>query len=694
MITIVSGMYVKTLRPTKSPLSGDAERETGVTGSSSLDPILGDQTAADRGEASSTGVADIASATWSFQASTTLTGNLSLQSASGRLQQRFKMDNNKIASKLSFTQVNRPVVTENFLQGSEQESQTENFLQNSNASGLLDVLLVIDDSGSMKEEQTKLANKLLPLLSYVKDSDWNIGVVTTDPKEGCLRGLIKKSDRNAEQLFSSAVNAGVQGSGNERGIYQAVAGLKGECNQTGTWLRSNSTVAVLIVSDEDNCSVDGKDCAGDAWAKSDYLVNYLKSIRRVGVNARTYGLIWHPSQTQSACNTAFHPASVYADAITKTGGTWGSICDADYSQTLQSISYDLSVILRTQFALQHEPLGATLKVYVNGQLKTAGYKLSGNVLEFSEAPAAGASIKIQYSFMYDPPKQEFVLANAADPSSLLVYLDGEASKAFTYDAATMSIRFSSAPMVNEIKTVYRKAEALNKDFQIGLEAQTSSIRASVNGQANTNFSYNVKTGLVHFNIAPADGSQIDLSFEQVLDARLRYPIYAAQDQRSQVKVYDALTMKLLPVEIDGDEILFAAAQFQALREILVVYPIPGKQGMLIDLGREVNNESLIVRGNKSGLCQVSLLSVTAGIVDLSRCSFAASEAISIEFQYPGETKTSFDLGLLDLDLSEYRWKILLNGVETLDYSLVQNTLSFPSLAYDSRVDVSLYKITH
>ncbi len=674
------------------PYSSEDASAENSQGSTDLDPAQDDQTAADRGE-DGPELPAVAVARWSFQASTLAAGSLALDVSGGEIQQRFKMDNNLLSSKLDFNQVNRPVVTEAFLQGTDQLSKTENFAQSASASGLLDVLVVVDNSGSMDVEQTNLSGKLLPLLTYVKDSDWKIGVVTTDPKDGCLRGLIRKGDQNPEQLFAKAVSAGIQGSGNERGILQAVNGLKGECNQSGSWLRSNSTVAVLIISDEDNCSSNGGDCGSDEWAKADYLVNYLKGIRQVGTNARTYGLIWHPSVAKSACNTALNRASVYAEAIQRTGGSYGSICDADYSNTLRAISLDLSVILKTQFALQYAPYARSLKVYVNNQLQSSGYKLSGNVLEFTQPPAAGAAIKVSYEFSNEPPKNEFFLANAADASALQVYLDGAATTSYTYDAGARSVRFNNAPMVYEIKAVYRKAGELKADFRIGTSAKPTSVRVSVDGTATTAFTYSTATGLVRMNQSPKDQAVVSISFDQQLEPKLRYPIYAAAEMRNQVRVYDAKTKRPIAVTVDGDEIVFPLQQFTALRDVLVVYPAMGSKSLLVDLGRSILEDSLKVKGLKSGVCDASLLTLNGSAVDMSRCSFSANEGVLISFTYAADHQNSFELGPLDLDLSQYRWQVAINGTESKDFSIDQGLLSFTTLPVNAKVEVSLFKIT-
>src|SRR5690606_41180852 len=61
-----------------------------------------------------------------------------------------------------------------FQQGVSGSNKTDTFMQTTQT-GVLDVLIVIDNSGSMAEEQNNLAGKLQPLLSYVQGADWQIG---------------------------------------------------------------------------------------------------------------------------------------------------------------------------------------------------------------------------------------------------------------------------------------------------------------------------------------------------------------------------------------------------------------------------------------------------------------------------------------------------------------------------------------
>ncbi|MCX6124784.1 MAG: hypothetical protein NTV34_08550, partial [Proteobacteria bacterium] len=106
----------------------------------------------------------------------------------------------------SFVQVTRETRTVTANQGSKGATSNESY--NVSARGVLDLLVVVDNSGSMAEEQNNLSQKLKPLMSAVKDSDWQIAVTTTDPDDRCVTSLIKKNDLFAETRFKSAVNAG------------------------------------------------------------------------------------------------------------------------------------------------------------------------------------------------------------------------------------------------------------------------------------------------------------------------------------------------------------------------------------------------------------------------------------------------------------------------------------------------------
>lgn len=290
------------------------------------------------------------------------------------------------------------------------KTKTENLLEKfvqAGKRGSADILIVIDDSGSMKEEQDNFSTKMNDLLLSLKDADWQIGIINTSVKldssgnDRCDLKLIKSSDANNEENFAKAVTASLNGASNEEGIRQAVNGLK--CKEN-PWVRKDATVAVLILSDEDNCSKNGSDCPKHPAKSETYLIDYVeKDLQRtVGVNAGFYGIFSPPA---NHCSTAQNDGVIYQRLVDykATGMTYGNICDASYKSTLEGISRNIATLLDSKFQLKGTPDQGSLVVSgkkANGDALTAAdYSLSGMDLIFKKGsePALGSEIEVKYS---------------------------------------------------------------------------------------------------------------------------------------------------------------------------------------------------------------------------------------------------------------------------------------------------------
>ena len=136
---------------------------------------------------------------------------------------------------------------------------------------MIDVLLVVDNSGSMREEQEKLASGLKGLLDGLRSAgltDYHIGVVTTDvddPKEsGRLQGTPsfvtgKMKPADALTALTSAVKVGTGGTSYERpldAMRKALSSPLSTAHNKG-FLRARAALAVLFLGDEDDCSHNG-----------------------------------------------------------------------------------------------------------------------------------------------------------------------------------------------------------------------------------------------------------------------------------------------------------------------------------------------------------------------------------------------------------------------------------------------------
>jgi hypothetical protein len=415
-----------------------------------------------------------------------------------------------------FTQISLPVETVIYTQKTSGEPQSEDFEQGE--WGKLDLLIVVDNSGSMDEEQKNLASKLQPLLSKVEKADWQVAVVTTDPADGCQRSLIKKNDVFASSRFSLAVRAGTRGSGIEKGIYQAVRGLGGADCGSLNWVRPDSTVAVLIVSDEDNCQIDaqsGYDCVGDAYRDGKYLTDYLATIRTVGEDARVYGLIWEASQ--ATCIDAMGQGLEYSKVVAASNGTSGSICSSDYTSTLTKISEDVAKILKYEFDLANMPEPGSLKIKVDGQDWTK-FTLVGQQVKFTEPPPYGSKVDVSYKYGANgEPQKQFKIAQPAVGKSIKVTVNGvEVKDGYTWDEKLNRVEFATPPAEKaDIRIEYKEKDGLEEYFEISNKVDPATVRVFVNGQVESNFEYVKEKKAVRINPPPPESASIKITFVEL-----------------------------------------------------------------------------------------------------------------------------------------------------------------------------------
>lgn len=276
-----------------------------------------------------------------------------------------------------------------------------------------DILFVVDDSGSMAVEQANLAANFSSFIdalaaSPVKD-DFQIGITTTSVDRnvttgtpatvdatfdgaaaGCtayaghaypagrlitvdaatnLQGnggstrLLTAGSSTLVQDFTRNVHVGVCGSGKEQGLRAAQLALSEPLlsGANAGFLRPGSRLAVVIVSDDDDCSDPG-DGQGHPLAvpgeapvceqKAEQVGDFVQFLKGpLGGEARdvvvaVIAAVDPVSKAPAKCtiasstNTAENAAPRYVDFATAFGtkSAVASICDANFGSTLQTIA--------------------------------------------------------------------------------------------------------------------------------------------------------------------------------------------------------------------------------------------------------------------------------------------------------------------------------------------------------------------
>lgn len=293
----------------------------------------------------------------------------------------------------------------------------------------VDVLFVIDNSGSMGEEQDNLDDNFTRFINGAQqfNNDYQIGVVTTDMEDegdsGKLQGgqgRILRRGPNIESDFGRIVSVGTGGSGTERGLEAARAALsdplafdtgvacqsdsacvapdtcvQGVCGGYNRgFIRQNAALEVIFVSDEDDFSD----------ASLNFYVDFLKNIKGFRNEALFHAsaIVGAENGRASSCTGAGGDASAgsrYVEVANRTNGRVFSICSSDFAGPLQEIG-NRAFGLPIQFFLSRPADQSTIEVAVDGSNRPSGwsYDSPSNSVVFEEAsvPQPGDTVRVEY----------------------------------------------------------------------------------------------------------------------------------------------------------------------------------------------------------------------------------------------------------------------------------------------------------
>ncbi len=640
----------------------------------------------------------------SFQASTTKEASFRFVLEPKSVKMDFTLEDNLAPVKDTFSQINRNLLTDTFTQGNAGTPVKEEFDQAARK-GLTDILVVIDNSGSMKEEQANLATKLNELLVSIKDANWQISVITTatavpsgvsvntlaaEGKELCNTTLIKAGEVDATTKFAAAVNAGISGSGNEQGIRQSVVGLR--CTEK-PWVRSSSTLAVLIVSDEDNCSLDGGDCGTLPWAKETYLINYVENTlgRTIGKNAGFYGIV---APSKALCSTAGNPAPQYLRLFDyKANGAvnYGNICDASYKTTLNRISDSIALLLNNQFELKAAPDANSLKLslqLLNGTIQaldSSSYTQSGKVITFlaGKEPPAGSKVIAEYKVGAKPILTSFALTQDPAAGTVVAKVNGAMAAAGSYAVSGRTVTFTQAPAdMATITLDYRENKALLDRFKTTAPPLADSLKVSVNGLATTNYTFDAAKSEVVLKSIPADGQTVDLAYNKSTGPRLAYTLPVSKDGRN-FKIMDGAT----PISFtqSGSIFTISADVHKAGKTLTLSYDLPDGATRAFELGRMPAPGSADIVSTQ-GNCD---LGMGLDILDdklISTCAVTAAMEFTLTYKYTEILNVFQVMGIENPEVGQ--WTVYVNGEATREYvrngsSITLNQEPLP----DARIDI-------
>ncbi len=332
---------------------------------------------------------------------------------------------------------------------------TDNIFQQapSSSNSKVDILWVIDNSGSMATSQTNLATNFPSFISGFssRNLDFKMAVTGTDayvalptmttiynspswpylrtqsqPLWGKFRDgwathtgqfILDPLTSNLNTTFVSNVTLGTGGLGDERPFQSMKTTLNSSYNSG--FLRPDSFLAVIMLTDEDDFSndtasyLDGQYSNPAVHTVASY-VQYLDTLTGSTPTVRRYNI--HSIAIQdTTCLTQLNSSfggrriaqrvNALADA---TGGLKASLC-GDFATQLQAIA-DNILQLSTQFYLSRIPNPSTIQVYVNSALvpeaatnpgpSVGGWRYDSNansiIFSGDYIPPAGSTIQVNF----------------------------------------------------------------------------------------------------------------------------------------------------------------------------------------------------------------------------------------------------------------------------------------------------------
>ncbi len=299
----------------------------------------------------------------------------------------------------------------------------------------VDILWVIDNSGSMQSSQTNLANNFN---SFIQDFvtlkyDFRMSTTTSDTwfeqynsnqlyssrwRTGNRTGstptnsgvfVMDKNTPSLNSVFTTNATVGINGNGDERAFASLQRSLSNSAN--ADFRRSSAFLAVVIVSDEEDFS------RTDSSFSENYndpklipvnnYVSYLDTL--TGSNSTNRKDAYQVNAIyikDSACLASLNNSSQkiavrYGQIADATGGVKASLCDP-FTTVLQSIK-DKILVASAVFKLDRQPQPGSILVKVNGtQLSESSttwqYDATVNSIRFApeSVPAADDNIQITY----------------------------------------------------------------------------------------------------------------------------------------------------------------------------------------------------------------------------------------------------------------------------------------------------------
>jgi len=259
----------------------------------------------------------------------------------------------------------------------------DSFFQVSSVNGT-DIIWVIDQSGSMNDDEERLLAGIEAMMNALPASGWRLNMISADPSgfNDQQFPLVPGDTIDDARAMFAAASLG----GREAG-FAALQKYIEDGSYASTWMRWDAALLIVFVSDEEEQS------NTEFPAVSDFI-SWLDTIRS---NAYVSSIV-NLDPAESTCNgNSMYTGARYMDATNHYGGVVIDICSEDWSTGVRDASAQIEPY--ESIELTHEAITDSVRVFANGIIYTDWhYDASDNTVYFDVVPDAGVLIEVGYRY--------------------------------------------------------------------------------------------------------------------------------------------------------------------------------------------------------------------------------------------------------------------------------------------------------
>jgi hypothetical protein len=267
------------------------------------------------------------------------------------------------------------------------EIWVDHFFQPQSVDGV-DILWVIDTSGSMAAFRDELLAGIEAMMSALPVSGWRLAMISNHPTSAALENqfpLVPGDDiQDATDMFNA------MGTGPFEHGFDATYEYMVNNPYSSTWMRSDAALLVVFVSDEEEQSNSNYPAVADwtTWfsAQRSNGSVFLSSIVNV-------------AQADSVCDrppSTINIGDRYMEATNYFGGVIVDICDEDWSPGVADASAQIEP--HEYWELTHIPSDVdSIRVFHDGVLNWDWYyEPSDNTVQFTITPEGNVLVEVAY----------------------------------------------------------------------------------------------------------------------------------------------------------------------------------------------------------------------------------------------------------------------------------------------------------